>query len=154
MDSHIFRFLFPVTGKLPLQLNCSFPGKWFTVKSVRKQDNSGGWRKVYAAIGTAEQLCKASRASAGADFHCTVSGSLPEISDDDKVKVEYYCWEIGKISIRFNGFSPIFLMLSCFWLVACFSSAVVPRLSQRACFGRSLSTTLSVHVIGLRLCTT
>ena len=48
-------------------------------------------------VGTAEFLCKATRvAIAGAGSYCTVSGNLPEISADDEIKVEYYCWEIGK----------------------------------------------------------
>ncbi|KAL9950431.1 hypothetical protein ACROYT_G042926 [Oculina patagonica] len=85
-----------VTGSLPLQLNCSYPGKWFTVQSVSKQNVNGvRWQQVPAAVGSAESLCKASQvAGAGrAGAYCTVSGSLPEISADDVIKVDYYCWE-------------------------------------------------------------
>ena len=95
------RFLlwFPVTGTFPLQLSCSYPGKWFTIKSVSKQSIDGKWKKVPAAKSVSERDCKASRIvqQGRAGSYCTVSGSLPEISAVDEVKVEYYCWEISKI---------------------------------------------------------
>ncbi|XP_020609995.1 uncharacterized protein LOC110048565 isoform X2 [Orbicella faveolata] len=39
-----------VIGNLPLQLNCSYPGKWFTIKSVSKKNDAGEWQEVPAAI--------------------------------------------------------------------------------------------------------
>ncbi|KAJ7378653.1 hypothetical protein OS493_021955 [Desmophyllum pertusum] len=86
-----------VTGTFPLQLSCSYPGKWFTIKSVSKQSIDGKWKKVPAAKSVSERDCKASRIvqQGRAGSYCTVSGSLPEISAVDEVKVEYYCWEIN-----------------------------------------------------------
>jgi len=79
-----------------LSLSCSFPGKWFTVKSVSKQNTEGGWEEVAAAKSIAQGSCKASRTvqPGTAGSKCTVSGILPEISTADEIKVEFYCWEI------------------------------------------------------------
>lgn len=82
-----------------MSLSCSFPGKWFTVKSVSKQNTEGGWEEVAAAKSIAQGSCKASRTvqPGTAGSKCTVSGILPEISTADEIKVEFYCWEIGEI---------------------------------------------------------
>ena len=80
-----------------MPLRCSFPGKWFTVKSVSKQNADGHWREITAAKAIAQAHCKASRVeSPAAGAQCTVSGILPEISAADVIKVEFYCWEIGE----------------------------------------------------------
>ena len=92
------RLLFSVTGKLPLQLNCSFSGKWFTIKSVSKKNDGGGWQEVPSAVGVTEFVCKATVTRVqGFGSYCTIRGKIPGIVLDDEIKVEYFCWEIGKI---------------------------------------------------------
>ena len=90
--------LFSAEGSLPLQLNCSFPGKWFTVENVAEKDINGRWKEVAAARKIANKRCKASRiVKPGAGFQCTVD-VITGISAADEVKVEFYCWEIGEIN--------------------------------------------------------
>lgn len=96
MNSFRFRLWFSVIGTLPLQLNCSYPGKWFTIESVSKKNDAGGWQDVPAAVAVTENVCKANRVQ-GVGSYCTVRGYITEIIPDDEVKVEYFCWEIGKI---------------------------------------------------------
>ena len=80
-----------------MPLRCSFPGKWFKVKSVRKQNADGHWQEVTAAKSIAEARCKASRVeSPRAGAQCKVSGILPDISEADVIKVEFYCMENGE----------------------------------------------------------
>ena len=90
--------LFSVEGHLPLQLNCSFPAKWFKVENVIKRDINGSWKKVVAAKEIADNRCKDSRiVKQGGGSQCKVD-NLPGICAADKVKVEFYCWEVGEIN--------------------------------------------------------
>lgn len=100
MNSFRFRLIFSVIGNLPLQLNCSYPGKWFTIESVSKKNDAGGWQDVPAAVAVTEHVCKATRVQGvvqGVGSYCTVRGNITEIIPDDEIKVEYFCWEFGKI---------------------------------------------------------
>ena len=97
-DANSIRFCswFSVIGNLPLQLNCSYPGKWSTIKSVSKKNDAGEWQEVPAAVGVIKFVCKTTRVQ-GFGSYCTVRGKIPGIKPDDEIKVEYFCWEIGKI---------------------------------------------------------
>lgn len=97
-----FRLSFPVTGKIPLQLTCSNPGKWFTIKRVTRKTDQGIWQQVPKAKGVFEKDCKKSRtvqkgANGLESAICTISGCIPGIDLSQGVKIEYYCWEVGKI---------------------------------------------------------
>ena len=97
-----FRLSFPVTGKIPLQLTCSYPGKWFTIKRVTRKTDQGIWQQVPKAKGVFEKDCKKSRtvqkgANGLESAICTISGCIPGIDLSQGVKIEYYCWEFGKI---------------------------------------------------------
>ena len=97
-----FRLSFPVTGKIPLQLTCSYPGKWFTIKRVTRKTDQGIWQQVPKAKGVFEKDCKRSRtvqkgANGLESAICTISGCIPGIDLSQGVKIEYYCWEVGKI---------------------------------------------------------
>ena len=59
-------------------------------------NDAGGWQEVPAAVGVTEVVCKATRVQ-GFGSYCTLRGKIPEIIPDDDIKVEYFCWEIGKI---------------------------------------------------------
>lgn len=86
-----------VIGNLPLQLNCSYPGKWFTIESVSKKNDAGGWQDVPAAVAVTEHVCKATRVQGvaqGGGSYCIIHGNITEITPDDEIKVEYFCWEI------------------------------------------------------------
>ncbi|PFX30761.1 uncharacterized protein LOC111323077 [Stylophora pistillata] len=88
-----------VTGIIPLQLTCSYPGKWFTLKAVNKRTNQGIWQQVSAAKGAFEKDCKKSRtvqkgANGLESAICNISSHPPGIGFSEGVKVEYYCWEI------------------------------------------------------------
>ena len=96
VNSFRSRLRLSVTGNLPLQLNCSYPGKWFTIKSVSKKNDAGGWQKVPAAVSVTENVCKTTRVQ-GNGSYCTVRGKITGITASDEIKVEYFCWEIGKI---------------------------------------------------------
>ena len=96
VNSFRSRLWLSVTGNLPLQLNCSYPGKWFTIKSVSKKNDAGGWQKVPAAVSVTENVCKTTRVQ-GNGSYCTVRGKITGITASDEIKVEYFCWEIGKI---------------------------------------------------------
>ena len=63
---------------------------------MSKNDDVGGWKEVPAAAGVAEFVCKANRVQ-GYGSYCTVRGKITGITTDDEIKVEYFCWEIGKI---------------------------------------------------------
>ena len=109
VNSFRFRLIFSVIGNLPLQLNCSYPGKWFTIESVSKKNDAGGWQDVPAAVAVTEHVCKATRVQGvvqGVGSYCTVRGNITEIIPDDEIKVEYFCWEFGKI---WTYFSSLFL---------------------------------------------
>lgn len=97
-----FRLSFPVTGKIPRQLTCSYPGKWFTIKRVTRKTDQGIWQQVPKAKGVFEKDCKNSRtvqkgANGLESAICTISGCIPGIDLSQGVKIEYYCWEFGKI---------------------------------------------------------
>lgn len=88
-----------VTGKIPLQLSCSNPGKWFTIKRVTRKTDQGIWQQVPKAKGVFERDCKKSRtvqkgANGLESAICTISGCIPGIDLSEGVKIEYYCWEV------------------------------------------------------------
>ena len=51
------------------------------------------------AVSVTENVCKATRVQGkkGNGSYCTVRGNISGITAGDEIKVEYFCWEIGKI---------------------------------------------------------
>lgn len=96
----MFRLCISVQGRLPLKLRCGRKtGEYFQIKSLSAEYLPGIWSKLPEAQPLAYEECRLNRGlDINLEYSCSVTArSLCPYADQMRnVKIEYFCWEVGR----------------------------------------------------------
>lgn len=94
------RLCISVQGRLPFKLRCDRKtGQYFQIKNLSAEYLPGIWSKLPDAQPLAYEECRLNRGlDINLEYSCSVTArSLCPYADQMRnVKIEYFCWEVGR----------------------------------------------------------